>query len=397
MMKSFKPHPPLFFSNRFILGLLLPFLLFMAHPNPLEAQNFQGAEILRVRRKKPSKALTIVKRIRHSKQSDKTRIVIDLSRSASYKISRHPASQKVLIQVAKAVIGKPLNKRRSFSITGSLIRKVEARENGKHGVEISLSYRGSGLKNPLMLKHPDRLVLDFYPPEKAPASFEIRTIVIDPGHGGKDPGAMSKSGLTEKEVVLDISRRLKKLIKKRLKKKVILTRNRDVFISLRKRTQIANERNADLFISVHVNSSRRRKTKGIEVYLMGRASNKRALALAARENAAMHKGVLNFPEMILNDLEKEFTKNASLELAHFTNNAIKKNLIAKYPTPALGVKKAPFFVLAHTKMPAILAELSFLSNRIEEKRLRSKAYRQKAAEALFKGIKNYIDSLNPRS
>lgn len=229
------------------------------------------------------------------------------------------------------------------------------------------------------------------------APFEIKTIVIDPGHGGKDPGATSKSGLKEKEVVLDISRRLKKLIQKRLKKKVIMTRNRDIFIRLKKRTQIANENNADLFISVHVNSSPLRHTKGIEIYLLGRASDKGAIATAARENAASKEEAFDFQEMILNDLEREFMMNASLELAHFTNDAIVKNLISKYPTPALGVKKAPFFVLAHTNMPAILAEISFLSNRTEEKRLRSKSYRQRVAESLFKGVEGYIKSLQAGS
>ncbi len=100
--------------------------------------------------------------------------------------------------------------------------------------------------------------------------------------------------------------------------------------------------------------------------------------------------------MILNDLERDYTQNASLELAHFTNNAIKKNLISKYPTAALGVKRAPFYVLSHTEMPAILAEMSFISNRREEKRLRSKSYRQQAAEALFKGLSAYIKSSETR-
>jgi len=389
-MKNYWPRSPLFFLKW--LGIAC--LFFACASSFAQTGASSGEPLLLARNKKSAKAPVVVKSIRHSRKADKTRVVIDLSRSAAYTISRHPASQQVRIQLAKAVIGKPLKHRRNFSVKGSLIRRIEARQDGKNRVDIALTYSGLGMHKPLVLKHPDRLVLDFYPPERAAPPFEIQTIVVDPGHGGKDPGAMSKSGLTEKEVVLDVSRRLKKLIEKRLKKKVILTRNRDVFISLKKRTRIANENRADLFISVHVNSSPRRNTKGIEVYLMGRASNRRALAVARRENAAMHDGLRNFQEMILDDLEREFTKNASLELAHFTNDAIKKNLISKYPTPALGVKKAPFFVLAHTEMPAILAELSFLSNRVEEKRLRSKSYRQRAAEALFKGIKNYIDSLN---
>ena len=339
-----------------------------------------------------SQPVSVVKKIRYSNSPERTRVVIDLSRPVSYQVKRISKAKKLVVQLSQSSLGKSLRQSPSHAINGRLVQKIEAKQNGKGKVELSLTYKHLGAHKVMLLKKPTRLVLDLYPPAAPADPFAIQTIVIDPGHGGKDPGATSRKGLKEKDIVLDISRRLKKLIEKHLKKKVILTRNRDVFISLKKRAQIANKNHADLFISVHVNSAASRKLRGIEIYLLGRASSKRALATARRENAASHKDASNLQKMILNDLEREFTQNASLELAHFTNNAIKKTLISKYPTPALGVKKAPFYVLSHTEMPAILAEMSFISNRSEEKRLRSKSYRQQAAEALFKGLAAYIKS-----
>ncbi len=338
---------------------------------------------------------TVIQKIRHSNSAENTRVVIDLSETASYAVTRDASSQTLLVKLEKSVLGKSLKQRPDFAASGDLLKNIVVTQRGGNTVYISLRYKQLGAHKHMTLENPDRLVIDLFPPpplKSPPAAFAIDTIVIDPGHGGKDPGARSRGGLKEKNLVLDISRRLKKLIETRLKKKVIMTRNRDVFISLKRRTEIANENNADLFISVHVNSAASRKLKGIEVYLLGRASDKRALAVAKRENAETHKSVVDFEKMILNDLEREFTRNASLELAHFTNDALKKNLIAKYPTNALGVKRAPFYVLNHTDMPAILAEISFISNRKEEKRLRSPKYRQQAAESLFKGIKSYIRS-----
>jgi N-acetylmuramoyl-L-alanine amidase len=125
--------------------------------------------------------------------------------------------------------------------------------------------------------------------------------------------------------------------------------------------------------------------------MFGRATDEAALLTAARENATDIKSAQGLQEMVLNDLLRDFVLNESLELAHYTQEAFVNKLIPKYPTLSLGVKKAPFYVLAHTKMPAILAEISFVSNRNEEKLLKTKAYRRKIAEAIFSGIKGYIE------
>ncbi|MBI3598768.1 MAG: N-acetylmuramoyl-L-alanine amidase [Nitrospirae bacterium] len=234
-------------------------------------------------------------------------------------------------------------------------------------------------------------------PQGAPSppsgsSSEIRTIVIDPGHGGDDTGAIGQMRLRESDVVLDVSIRVTKLLRNRLRKEVIMTRETDIFIPLKDRTELANNKNADLFVSIHANAARRKTARGVETYLFGRATDEQALALAARENATDIKSAQGFQEIILNDLLRDFVLNEALELAHYTQEAFVKTLMPSYPTLSLGVKKAPFYVLAHTKMPAILAEISFVSNRVEEQRLQEGSYRQKIAESIFQGIKGYIEA-----
>ncbi|HLG21181.1 MAG TPA: N-acetylmuramoyl-L-alanine amidase [Candidatus Manganitrophaceae bacterium] len=358
--------------------------------------------------------------IRHWSYPDYTRVVIDLNRPASYKVSRIHASEVLSIHLLQTSPGELFRQKRSFSVSEGILKKIEVKREGRNEVKVLLTFKNLGPYKLIPLTDPDRLVIDVSDvshPGPAPGAkeidltqvnppqiilpplvpFNIQTIVIDPGHGGKDPGAIGSTGLTEKEVVLDVSLRLKELIQKRLKKRIIMTRDQDVFIPLEERTLVANAKKADLFVSVHANSSPRPLAQGIEIYLLGRATDENAIATAARENATSEKAARDFQEVILNDLEREFNLNESLEFAHYTQNAFVENLIPKYPTVSLGVKQAPFYVLANTNMPAILAEISFISNRLEEKRLRNPSYRQKVAEALFNGIERYLHSLRVNS
>lgn len=365
--------------------------------------HLQSARILPV-----ADAPAFVVNIRHAPHPDYTRIVIDLSRPVLYSLT-WVSSTTLAVELSPAVLGVTLQEKRSFSIQEKFLKKIEVKKGERDEINLMIDFETSSEYKVFTLPNPDRLVIDVFHPKpedevesnlnlpdstiRIPPPFEIKTIVIDPGHGGKDPGASSRRGLTEKDIVLDVALRLKTLLQKELKKKVIMTREEDVFISLKDRTELANRKKADLFISIHVNSAPKQHVKGIEIYLLGRATDEGAIATAARENATSEAAALNFQELILNDLEREFTSNASLELAHHTQESLIKHLIPNYPTTALGVKQAPFFVLAHTDMPAILAEISFLSNKIEEKRLRTKRYRQHVAEAIYKGVEAYIQSL----
>lgn len=384
---------------RFYIALLLIFSVFFLPAAPESATAETGALPSPRRLAKPTQdpvITTIIKKIRHSNRPNNTRIVVDLSETVPYVVTQDTPSQTLLVRLEKTTLGKSLRQNAVIPITGNLIKKIEVTQKGEETVYISLRYKQLGTHTHLMLNNPSRLVIDVYPPETSQVPFSIETIVIDAGHGGKDPGARNKS-LQEKDLTLDISKRLKTLVETQLKKKVIMTRDRDEYVSLKKRTEIANENNADLFVSVHINASTSDSLEGIEVYLIGRASDKRAMEVAARENAEIPQSDVDFEKMILSDLEREFTRNASLELAHFTHDALKENLISRYPTNALGVKRAPFYVLNHTQMPAILAEISFISNRKEAQRLKNAHYRQRAAEALLKGIEAYIHSLETRS
>lgn len=356
--------------------------------------------------------LSNISNIRHWAYPDYTRVVVDLDRPAPFKVEKSSPTS-LTVRLSDAVLGDLFKKNRSIVVRDGPLKRIEAKQNGRNTVDVVLTFKPLGAHKVIPLSDPDRVVIDvangkqktvtspakeedaepdgtaLLPP---PSLFTIKTIMIDPGHGGKDPGAIGVNGLEEKEVVLDVSLRLKNLIEKNLKKKVIMTRDQDVFISLDERTLLANAEKADLFISVHANASPKRNTQGIEVYFLGRATDDRAIEVAARENATSEKAARDFQEVILNDLERDFNVNASLELAHITEGAFVEHLISKYPTTSLGVKRAPFYVLAHTNMPAILAEISFLTHPAEGKRLRNAAYRQKIAESLFRGIERYLDS-----
>ncbi|MEK7221898.1 MAG: N-acetylmuramoyl-L-alanine amidase, partial [Nitrospirota bacterium] len=224
------------------------------------------------------------------------------------------------------------------------------------------------------------------------ARLDIETIVLDPGHGGKDPGAIGRDGLTEKEVVLDVALRLRDLLRERLGKRVIMTRDKDEFIELDDRAKFANGHKADLFVSIHINSHPKRVTKGIEMYHFGIASDRRAMEVAARENGDSIDHAQDFLDLIKADLALSKRIEESQNLAWETKIAVVNNVGSHYATEDHGVKTAPFYVLRYTAMPSILAELAFISNPVEERHLRQPAFRQKAAEGLFEGIRNYLNS-----
>lgn len=231
--------------------------------------------------------------------------------------------------------------------------------------------------------------------------LKIKTIAIDAGHGGHDPGAIGKSGLKEKTVTLDVAKRLAVLVKERLGCNVVMTRDKDVFIPLDKRPFIAKSKDADLFVSIHVNATRKRKTRGIETYIQSlRASDREAMATAARENATSEKKLSELKtevEKILEALDKDNKLEDSLTLAHAVQGSLVDNLKPAQPHVVnLGVKRAFFYVLINTRMPSILAEIGFISNPEEEKLLRQEAYRQKIAESLYQGVKRFVEARDPQ-
>lgn len=218
----------------------------------------------------------------------------------------------------------------------------------------------------------------------------VRKIVIDPGHGGKDPGAMA-FGLKEKDIVLSVAKKVARILKEHHRYEVVLTRTRDVFIPLEERTAIANAAKGDLFISIHVNAHSDSTRAGVETYFLNLATDANAMRVAAMENASSTHSIGELQD-ILATLMNNSKIDESTRLAQF----VQTNLIAESgrsngKARDLGVKQAPFFVLIGAEMPAILAEIAFLTNPEEAKLLRDETYLNKIAEQIAKGIVAYVD------
>ena len=223
--------------------------------------------------------------------------------------------------------------------------------------------------------------------------LKIGKIVIDPGHGGHDTGTIGPHGLYEKDLVLDVSRRLGKLLEERLGAEVVFTRRDDTFIPLETRTAIANQEQADLFVSVHANSSQDPDARGVETYYLNFTSSPEALEVAARENAASDKSIHELQDLVKKIALKEKIEE-SREFAFDVQQSLHRGLAAKASgVRDRGVKKAPFVVLIGANMPSILAEISFISNATDERRLKAADYRQRIAESLYRGIARYVNGL----
>jgi N-acetylmuramoyl-L-alanine amidase len=221
----------------------------------------------------------------------------------------------------------------------------------------------------------------------------VERIVIDPGHGGRDPGTTIKGGIKEKDIVLRLAKVLAAKIEKRLDCEAILTRNRDVFMSLERRTALANMKKADLFISLHVNSYRQKGVHGVETYFLNLATDARAVMVAARENATSEKNISDL-QQILNDLMLNTKITESSRLARQVQRGMIYSAKKRYSgVRDLGVKQAPFYVLIGAEMPAILVETGFITNTRERRRLLSKKYQEELAEGIVSGIERYIESI----
>jgi N-acetylmuramoyl-L-alanine amidase len=224
--------------------------------------------------------------------------------------------------------------------------------------------------------------------------LKIGKIVIDAGHGGHDTGTIGPNGLLEKDVVLDVAKRLGRLLESRLGAEVIYTRQDDTFIPLETRTAIANRERADLFISIHANSSRDSDARGVETYYLNFTSSPEALEVAARENAVSEKSIHE-----LQDLVKKIALKEKIEESREFAGNVQESLYGGLALRSAGIrnrgiKKAPFIVLIGANMPSILAEISFVSNPTDERKLESSEHRQRIAESLYRGVSKYAGGLS---
>ncbi len=221
--------------------------------------------------------------------------------------------------------------------------------------------------------------------------------MIDPGHGGKDPGTFLGNDVKEKNIVLNLAQILAKKLEQRLRVEAVLTRNTDIFVPLENRTAFANMQKADLFLSLHVNAYKQGDVYGLETYFLNMATDERAVMLAARENATSEKSISDL-QKILNDLMLNTKISESSKLAYDIQEGMMVQVRKKYENIRdLGVKQAPFYVLIGADMPAILVEIGFLTNPVEKKRLQNRKYLESIADGIVSGIENYVKSFEQAS
>ena len=224
--------------------------------------------------------------------------------------------------------------------------------------------------------------------------WEFKTIVIDAGHGGKDPGAIGYRGTKEKDIALDVAKRLEKKLSKNMNVKIVMTRDEDIFLRLSERTKIANENNGSLFISIHTNAAEDRRASGFETFLIGQNKNKAAVRVAARENAVLELEGSTGKQLTDEDLIKAtIAQSAFASKSEQFASLVQKEIKKRVQSKDRGVKQAGFYVLMGASMPNVLVELGFISNPTEEKKLRSPQYRDQLATAIYRAVEQYQKTL----
>lgn len=350
---------------------------------------------------------TVVQNIRYSTYNSYTRIVVDLNSPTEFTAGQIAHPDRLFFDLKNCVISQTV--KNSIPIDNGILKAVRFAQFDVNTVRVVLDIGKLKKYTAFMLEDPNRLVIDVYPEADAEDKgetksgrkiiqhqipYKINTVVIDPGHGGKDPGAIGPRGLQEKDITLYVGKKLGEILKANHGVNIIYTRDKDVFVPLNERTEIANSQKADLFISVHVNASEKRTARGIETYFLNWTNDSEALRVAARENkisiAKMQK-IQDGLQMILQDLARNNKKEESMRLAQSVQSAMVDTLKKDYSNiENLGIKYAFFYVLVGAEMPSVLVEISFISNHDEEKRLSDSTYKNKIAEAIAIGIDAYI-------
>ena len=357
--------------------------------------------------------LTTIQNLRTSSSPGMTRLVLDLD--AKVRPSKTPQfrAEGVTIEIPNAILSSSAKTKLA---AGKIAKPFVITQSSERSVEVSLPAGSFQSYRLLTLANPYRLVIDVVrpgeplsapsvestpslelplptPPQPVqPRAKSYTTIVIDPGHGGRDPGARGQRGTEEKDITLKVALKLRDLLRRQPGIRVLMTRERDQFVELEDRAKFANGQEADLFVSIHVNSHPQRSVKGIEIYHFGEAKDQRALEVAARENGTPLSSTGVGWEYLVADLLTAKKIEASLELAWTAKEAMVTNLNGHYTLVDHGVKTAPFYVLRFTSMPSILAEIAYISNSAEEELLRTGHFSTRVAEALMDGINTFLVS-----
>lgn len=350
----------------------------------------------------------------------KSRLVLDLDRQTDVTEKRVDNPSRLVISLPNTSLSQTAQTKTD---DGTVPAPFIVTQMDPHVVIISIPTTSYGSYTQFTLSDPPRLVIDVIPPleQSAPQTGESptavpaeegkisppteiapttqppqprtkdhTTIVIDPGHGGRDPGALGLRRTAEKDITLKIALRLKELLRKQPDLRVLMTRDRDVYVELEERAKYANSHGADLFVSIHVNSHPSRIVKGVEIYHFGEAKDQRALEVAARENGTPISNTGIGWEYLVADLLTTKKIDASLELAWTAKEAMVTRMTTQYNVDDHGVKTAPFYVLRFTSMPSILAEVAYISNPDEEALLLTSTFIKDVAQSLYQGIMSFL-------
>ncbi len=306
-----------------------------------------------------------------------TRVVLDLAGPAEYTAAQLANPSRLIVELRASKIASPPG-------AGAVVRGAVTPQPDPQSP-------GPGVLPPPQVAQPARPTHTGTRSLVRALGLKLARVVLDPGHGGHDTGSIGPTGLTEKDLVLDVALRLGALIEQRLGAEVIYTRTDDTFVPLEQRTAVANQSKADLFLSIHANAGSR-SAAGVETYFLSLTTSREALEVAARENATSEKTIHE-----LEDLVRKIALQDKVEESREFATAIQSALQATLGGTSgrdRGVRKAPFLVLLGASMPSVLAEIGFLSNPREERLLKRPAHRQRIAEALFKGISSYASTLS---
>jgi len=355
-----------------------------------------------------------LKKVRYWSDAGYTRVVLDLDKKVVYEVHRLNAdkqankSERIFLDLANTKCGKDLPGEQNLD--KGPVQTIRTAAFDAETSRLVLDLRNVDHYKVFSLEKPHRIVIDLWKDHekkivdviafKKEAKVDpvrekqrlLPVVVIDPGHGGRDPGAISKRGLKEKDVVFAISKYVQDILEKEKVARVVLTREKDIFLPLETRTQLANAKGADLFVSIHANAYPTAKIRGVETFYLDNTTDKAAMRLAAIENATANvkKGNL---EGILLTLRQNANALESYNLAHTVQTSLVGKLIntGYRDVPSLGAKGNLFYVLVGARMPSILVEVSFITNATDERRLRTQKYQHAIAKGIAAGIKKYFN------
>jgi len=352
-----------------------------------------------------------VAEVRHWSYPDYTRVVVELDRPVAIKSepTRLPPAEgrpeRIYVDLEGVWVGRRFVE--GLPVADGLLRDIRIGQNTRSDIRVVLDLETYERHRILTLSHPDRLVIDVYgrrdggetlrwgaEPEESPrlpaGLRRVQTVVVDPGHGGKDPGALGVGGLREKDVTLRLARRLTRELEER-GFRVVSTREDDRYLGLEERTAIAESVGGDVFVSLHANASRRRSVRGIETYFLDENHERHSLTVAARENG-VDRSHVNALQRTVARLRVSEVSPHSRRLAELVQHELVTGLPVRYgPVADLGVKKGPFYVLFLSTMPAVLVESGFLTNRAEARRLGDDRYLDAVAERIAMALAHYRD------